>query len=176
MICYKCKLDLIKNEDKFGDLTYDIKFICKDCMINKNNWYCYILRSLNEKYKNYTYVGKTNNPQRRLRQHNCEIKGGAKYTKKIKPCEIYCLISGFESNVEALQAEWRLKHPCGTKYSGEDGRIKTLFHILNNDKFTKNSKRFIKDMKLTIWIVKDKEHLLTKIPENIKVIIFTSTG
>jgi predicted GIY-YIG superfamily endonuclease len=171
MICYKCKLDLIKNEDKFGDLTYDIKFICKDCMINNNNWYCYILRSLNEKYKNYTYIGKTNNPQKRLRQHNCEIKGGAKYTKKIKPCEIYCLISGFESNVEALQAEWRLKHPTGTKYSGEDGRIKNLINVLNDNKFTKKSKRLIKDMNLTIWIVEEYLKLLNDKLENVNLIV-----
>lgn len=161
MKCYKCKIDLIINEEKFGDLTHDIKFICKDCMTN--NWYCYILRSLNDKYKNYTYVGKTNNPHRRLRQHNCEIKGGAKYTKKIKPCEIYCLISGFESNVEALQAEWRIKHPSGTKYSGVDGRIKNLINVLNDNKFTKKSKRLIKDMNLTIWVSKDKEYLIKEL-------------
>ena len=29
---------------------------------------------------NKTYLGITNNLKRRLRQHNCEIKGGAKYT------------------------------------------------------------------------------------------------
>ena len=29
---------------------------------------------------NKTYLGITNNLKRRIRQHNCEIKGGAKYT------------------------------------------------------------------------------------------------
>lgn len=171
MICYKCKLDLIENYDKFGDLTYDINFICKECVPDNNNWYCYILRSTNEKYKNYTYVGKTNNPYRRLRQHNGKIKGGAKNALKIKPTEIYCLIKGFLNNVEALQAEWCIKHPNCPKYNGEDGRIKSLFHILNNDKFTKNSKRYIKDINLTIWIVKDKAHLIKNINDNINVVI-----
>jgi len=32
----------------------------------------------------YTYLGITNNSNRRLRQHNGEIKGGAKYTRMKK--------------------------------------------------------------------------------------------
>lgn len=35
--------------------------------------YCYLLRSLNEKYKNSTYIGYTVNPMRRIRQHNREV-------------------------------------------------------------------------------------------------------
>ena len=44
---------------------------------------CYILKSGNR-----TYNGSTNNMRRRLRQHNGEIKGGAKYTRGRRPCRI----------------------------------------------------------------------------------------
>ena len=40
----------------------------------------YNLYLLKHTKHNKTYLGITNNTKRRLRQHNCEIKGGAKYT------------------------------------------------------------------------------------------------
>ena len=40
----------------------------------------YNLYLLKHTKHNRTYLGITNNLKRRLRQHNCEIKGGAKYT------------------------------------------------------------------------------------------------
>ena len=42
-----------------------------------NNYNLYLLKHT---LHNKTYLGITNNLKRRLRQHNCEIKGGAKYT------------------------------------------------------------------------------------------------
>lgn len=43
-------------------------------------WFCYILRNRDPRYRNMTYNGSTNDPIRRLRQHNEEISGGAKAT------------------------------------------------------------------------------------------------
>jgi len=40
-----------------------------------DNWVCYIIKN-----KNCTYVGVSNNAEKRLRAHNGVIKGGAKYT------------------------------------------------------------------------------------------------
>jgi predicted GIY-YIG superfamily endonuclease len=46
-----------------------------------NNYLVYLLVNNDN---NCTYIGCTNNSVRRLRQHNCELVGGAKYTKMKK--------------------------------------------------------------------------------------------
>ena len=55
-----------------------------DCCCNnikKDCKYCeYCIYLLVHTKHNKTYLGITNNTRRRLRQHNCIIKGGAKYT------------------------------------------------------------------------------------------------
>ena len=43
--------------------------------------YDYIVYLIVHNKSNKTYVGITNNPERRIRMHNGEIKGGARYTK-----------------------------------------------------------------------------------------------
>ena len=60
-----------------------------------------------------TYVGATVNLERRLRQHNKEIKGGAiATTSKVKQGYTWnrvCYVSGFPTWQTALQFEWRWK-------------------------------------------------------------------
>ena len=60
-----------------------------------------------------TYVGATVDIERRLRQHNKEISGGAHATGiKIARGETWhrhCYISGFPNWTSALQFEWRWK-------------------------------------------------------------------
>lgn len=63
----------------------------------------YILYSNNPKQKGHVYIGFTVNPQRRIRQHNREIKGGAWKTGKNKGtwyvfCFVYCT-RYFESRI-----------------------------------------------------------------------------
>lgn len=96
---------------------------------NEHIWSCYILRSLDMNYPNYTYIGITNNHERRLRQHNGELFGGAKYTRSKRPYKIYCMITGFKTKSEALKYEYRIKHPS-KKRSGIDGKITTLIEHL----------------------------------------------
>ena len=72
-------------------------------------FYVYLLLSTN----NNTYVGATIDVNRRLRQHNGEIKGGAKATtSKVSKGDIWrrvCYVSGFPDWSSALQFEWRWK-------------------------------------------------------------------
>ena len=144
--------------------------------INKSH-YCYILRNSYEPDKNRTYNGYTVNPSKRIRQHNQEIKGGAIYTKSWgnKSWEIYVLITGFPDHHNALQCEWKIKHPAKKrtrpqKYNSPSGRIQGLNEILQHDKWTSKSEIESKDLKLKIWIVNEYFHLLTNIPPNIEVI------
>jgi structure-specific endonuclease subunit SLX1 len=62
---------------------------------------------------NATYVGATVDLDRRLRQHNKEIKGGAFATgSKVEKGETWirvCHVEGFPSWPAALQFEWRWK-------------------------------------------------------------------
>ena len=60
-----------------------------------------------------TYVGATMNLDRRLRQHNKEIKGGAHATgarvSRGETWRRHCYVSGFPDWSAALQFEWRWK-------------------------------------------------------------------
>ena len=62
---------------------------------------------------NSTYVGATMDLDKRLRQHNKEIKGGATATsKKVTKGHVWhraCHVSGFPDWPAALQFEWRWK-------------------------------------------------------------------
>jgi len=66
----------------------------------------YILASLDWKH---TYVGYTVDFKRRLRQHNREIKGGAKATAGRK-WQMILQITGLPDKHHALSLEWHLKH------------------------------------------------------------------
>jgi predicted GIY-YIG superfamily endonuclease len=61
-----------------------------------------------------TYVGATVDLNRRLRQHNKEIKGGAHATgTRVNKGESWiraCHVAGFPDWQSALQFEWRWKH------------------------------------------------------------------
>ncbi len=58
-----------------------------------------------------TYIGATVDVKRRVRQHNGEIKGGAKSTNRRGGVwKTLCYVQGFSGENEALRYEWRVKH------------------------------------------------------------------
>lgn len=149
-------------------------------------WYCYILASCatrkNGKPCNATYNGKTNDPTRRLRQHNGEIVGGAKAThnSQRRPWRIICLIQGFLDERDALRCEWRIKHPTGkrgkrlSKFCRPEGRIRGLKFAIDqsakkNSGWTRqcehpNSQKYAEN-KLVIKVLPEFARLLEGVPE-----------
>jgi predicted GIY-YIG superfamily endonuclease len=103
-----------------------------------NIWVCYLLEST---ISNRTYIGATNNFKKRIRQHNGEIKGGAKYTSSNRPWKPICLVHGFKDNSHALCFEWRVKRKIvNNKFKTvylKNNRIKNFFDVLQLDRFTK---------------------------------------
>ena len=98
-------------------------------------WFFYLIQN-----ENFTYAGVSPNPTRRLRQHNQEIKGGAKYTTSKSPAwQHICIISGFRNKIEAMQFEWAVKHVQPRNLGGVNNRIKKLYKLLNYDKWTSKS-------------------------------------
>ena len=90
--------------------------------------FVYIIKGTNTTNRTKYYIGYTNNPCRRIRQHNCELVGGAKATKGYK--WEYCgLITNFRNHIEGLQIEWRLKH--STKKTGIVNKINSFIEYVD---------------------------------------------
>jgi predicted GIY-YIG superfamily endonuclease len=143
-------------------------------------WYCYILRNKLPQYKNLTYNGSTNDPVRRLRQHNEEISGGARFTHgKGGSWEIYALMSGFPDHINTLSCEWRIKHPSGKpgkrekKHCGVFGRIEGLNEVLPLERWTKQCVLDNRTIKFTLYLAEDVHHLVNRelVPENIEIVV-----
>jgi len=93
-----------------------------------------------------SYVGATVDLNRRLRQHNKEIKGGAHATGiKVEKGETWVRaahVAGFPDWSSALQFEWRWKHlsrKLPPKLVPLERRMIALKQLLALDKSTKNA-------------------------------------
>lgn len=111
---------------------------------------CYILYNLSNAK---TYNGYTVNLKRRIRQHNSEIKGGARATTCDSRREgpdywhfltvIECIDNDWSKN-RALSLEWHIRYPRarrgprGREFSGPIGRIRGLSLALSHTKFVNN--------------------------------------
>lgn len=84
----------------------EIKFNAKT-KSESESWSVYLILSTNHPIK--TYVGVTTNFPRRLKQHNGELKGGAKASRAGRPWICACLICGFTDRSEAcvFESKWK---------------------------------------------------------------------
>jgi len=95
--------------------------------------FVYLLESTN----GATYVGATVDLEHRLRQHNKEIKGGARATSAKVECgeewRRVCYVRNFPDWIAALQFEWRFKQ-ISRKFSQKGNplvrRMKALKQLL----------------------------------------------
>ena len=103
-----------------------------------NEFFVYLLES---SCKRATYVGATVNLERRLRQHNKEIAGGAHATgARVARGQTWrraCHVTGFPTWQAALQFEWRFKqltrrepsHPSQTPLERRKAALQKLVNL-----------------------------------------------
>lgn len=104
-------------------------------------WAVYILATEDN---SATYVGATVDPDRRLRQHNKELVGGAKATSaRVATGHRWrrlCRVVGFPDNHAALSFEWRLKSLTRRREMASigpiDRRLRCLSDLLAMDRPT----------------------------------------
>lgn len=101
----------------------------------------YIIYLLYNTEQNNTYIGITNNPDRRIRQHNGELSGGARYTTAKKGNGnwlYYGWITGIDNIIltknRALSLEKKIKN-TSRKMKGMpiEKRISAIYQILSDN-------------------------------------------
>lgn len=108
----------------------------------------HMLYILYNETNNQTYNGYTIDFNHRLRQHNCELVGGAKFTSRLvkskqiiwKPLALIKISNDEFDQRRALSVEWSIKYPNNkrprpTIYNNPEGRINGLCLVLSNPKF-----------------------------------------
>lgn len=108
-------------------------------------YYVYFIKSTNGS----TYIGATVNLDKRIRQHNKELKGGATATsQKVSQGEkwdYYCYVENFPTWNEALKFEWRWKHISrqiqkkNPRINPTEKRLEALNQLLQLEKSTSSA-------------------------------------
>jgi predicted GIY-YIG superfamily endonuclease len=118
----------------------------------------YILQS-----HNCSYVGMTNNFERRWKQHNGILQGGAKYTKRYNDWTPICIIDGFQTKKEAMQCEWKLK-----RVRGYYNRVRNVSTLLTTSKQWTKKSPLIQDQELQIYVTRDYTSLFPFLVQEIE--------
>jgi len=133
-----------------------------------SSWVCYCL--LRED-SGATYIGATIDMAHRIRQHNCEIKGGAKFTssavKNGHTWTLLCTVGRFPDMQTALQFEWMWKHVTRTKYMRHPvilRRVKAVIDLINSDKSSSKSRNYneFEPLKIIVYNPSEQTELLFK--------------
>lgn len=101
------------------------------------SYYCYIIGNEQDR----TYNGYTVDLNKRLRQHNGIIKGGAKATSNRGPWSFLLVMTSpcWDCISTAMQHEWSIKYPTRRRprpkeYNGRLGRLTSLTHVFDHMK------------------------------------------
>jgi predicted GIY-YIG superfamily endonuclease len=117
-----------------------------------------------------TYVGTSPDVTRRLRQHNGEIKGGAKYTTSKTPhWKHACIISGFQNKIQSLQFEWAFKHVAPRNAGGINNRFIKLYKLLEKERWTSKSP-LASDIPLKVTYLIELETNIPELPSHIDMV------
>lgn len=124
--------------------------------------YCYILFNPDN---NTTYNGYTVNLDRRLRQHNGVLKGGAKATRRHTNWQFLAVVSceGFTKHT-ALSCEWHIRYPTCRRprpkeYGSARGRLRSLPLVFSHAKF--------KDMNFGVWVHESYANACESLGDNV---------
>ena len=129
-------------------------------------WIFYIIEN-----KRATYAGISTNPIRRLRQHNKELSGGARYTTARAPgWQHVCFVSGFNTVSQALQFEWAVKHASPRRIRGIKGRIHKLGVVLSRPRWTSRAPLASSVPLVVEWVGETPDILVKIIPSYVKCI------
>ncbi len=99
---------------------------CKRVSFNRMDLICYCIQTVDG---HKTYIGATNNFEKRLKQHNRLLSGGAKSTAGHiwKPI---IHVHGFLNRNQLLRFEWQWKHCYKSSEKGISRRISMLEFLL----------------------------------------------
>ena len=138
-------------------------------LLSNKKYYCYIVKQV-EGTRDLTYVGYTVKPERRIRQHCSEIRGGSVYTtsKNRGPWEfLVVMYSPIWNNIRAMQNEWLIKHPTRKRktpkyFYGAKGRINSLIEVF---------KRIPEEEKIEMYVHPDyyNQAVNLNLPENVNI-------
>jgi predicted GIY-YIG superfamily endonuclease len=138
-------------------------------IISNKKYYCYIVKQVNGT-RDLTYVGYTVKHERRIKQHNGFLTGGARYTSSQNrgPWEFLVVMTCPSwGNIRALQTEWLIKHPLRKRkvlkcFKGAKGRTNSLVEIF---------KRTPDEEKIEMYIHPDyyNQAVNLNLPENVSL-------
>jgi predicted GIY-YIG superfamily endonuclease len=118
--------------DAHNEMSEDFK-PCDEQALNECKYFCYIIGNESNK----TYNGYTTNLNRRLRQHNGEICGGARATRNRGPWRYVAILtsSGWKDTSTAMKHEWTIKYPTRKRprpkeFNGVTGRMDSLVYAV----------------------------------------------